>query len=371
MSTERAVPRRVRRSKTPLHRFSVRFFFATLAFVFVAVGIHAGLLILMQSRQWAPIIVTHVIVFYWIAVAAGMTEIARTQIQRTYERPMKLISETAEKVARGDFTVSIPYAHKSEEEYDLFDSMIHDINAMIGELHSIETLKTDFVSNVSHEMKTPLAVIRSYADLLDSPGLTHQEHREYTNAIRDAAGKMTELITNILRLNRMENQRITPQLCSYDVSRQLSDCLLAFEHQWEKREIAPEFDLEDRAVVYGDEEMLVMVWNNLMSNALKFTESGGSVTVRQWTQGERVCISFADTGCGISEETKGHIFDKFYQGDTSHATEGNGLGLALVKRVLDMMDGEITVESVPGQGSTFTVSLRRGTSCRTAIPEQQ
>ncbi|MCR5826093.1 MAG: HAMP domain-containing histidine kinase [Oscillospiraceae bacterium] len=280
-------------------------------------------------------------------------------VRRHLLRPVRRVSEAAQQVAKGDFSVRLAPMRRDGKK-DEFELLFDDFNTMVEELSSTETLKTDFISNVSHEMKTPLAVIRNYAELLETPGLSEDERAEYTRCIQDAARRMTELITNILRLNRIENQKITPERTQYDLCRQLADCLLQFESRWEEKHIEPEFDLEEHAPIRADESLLELVWNNLMSNALKFTAPGGTVTVRQRTEGGQVTVSFTDTGCGMSEATRRRVFDKFYQGDTSHAQEGNGLGLALAARVLALHGGTITVESEEGKGSTFTVTLPCG-----------
>lgn len=337
-------------------RFPMSVFWIILGTLLITAGVHQGILIGMEAAGWLPIVQTHVIVFFWIAVAFGLTQAIRQRMKTAYDVPLQKISAVTREVAKGNFTVRVAPVHKSGKT-DYLDKMVDELNTMIEELGSIETLKTDFISNVSHEMKTPLAVIRNYAELLETPGLSDSDRAEYTKSIKDAAGKMTELITNILRLNRIENQRIVPEIRRYDVCRQLADCLLQLESRWEEKNIEPDFDFEDSAYVNADESLLELVWNNLMSNAIKFTERGGAITVRQRTEGDRVVVSFADTGCGMSEEAQKRIFDKFYQGDTSHATEGNGLGLALVARVMTLLGGEITVESEVGKGSTFTVSL--------------
>ena len=161
----------------------------------------------------------------------------------------------------------------------------------------------------------------------------------------------------MLKLNKLEKQTIRPMPEVYDVCAQLCECAVQFEDSWEKQELEFEADLDDSAGVYADPGLLELVWTNLLSNAIKFTPAGGTVTLRQWTEADRVLVSVSDTGCGMTPETMRHIYDKFYQGDSSHATHGNGLGLALVKRILELSDGSITVESVPGNGSSFTVSL--------------
>ena len=230
---------------------------------------------------------------------------------------------------------------------------------MVQELSSIETMKDDFIANVSHEIKTPLAVIRSYASALQRGNLSGEEQREYAATIASASESLSVLISNILRLNKLENQEIVPNAAPYDLTRQLSDCALAHEEQWERKRIDFDAQLEERVMILADESMLEIVFNNLIANAIKFTEPGGRIVLRQEKAGGDVIVTVSDTGCGMSEETVKHIFDKFYQGDSSHSKEGNGLGLALVKRVLDISGGSIAVRSAPGEGSEFIVRLRR------------
>ena len=231
---------------------------------------------------------------------------------------------------------------------------------MAEELGSVETLRTDFIANVSHELKTPLAVMQNYGTMLQSPDLPDEKRIEYAKGITDNSRRLASLITNILKLNKLENQQIFPVSKRFDLSEQLCESLLQFEEIWEQKDIDIETDIEDEININSDPELLSLVWNNLLSNAFKFTEIGGTVSVQLTADNDFATIKILDTGCGISAETGKHIFEKFYQGDTSHAMLGNGLGLALVKRVVDIMNGEIAVESEVGKGSTFTVRLRRG-----------
>ena len=274
----------------------------------------------------------------------------------TVERPVKRITQAAEKIMQGDLSVRIEPEHKDAEQ---FDEIIDCINRMTEELSSLETLRTDFISNVSHELKTPLAVMQNYGTLLQQPGLDEQTRIEYAKAVSDSARRLASMMTNILKLNRLENQEIFPNTAEYDLSEQLCECLLQFENVWEKEGIEIDTDIADDVTVKADAELLSLVWNNLFSNAFKFTESGGAVSVSLTTTYHHAIVKVSDTGCGMTPEVGAHIFEKFYQGDTSRATQGNGLGLALVKRVIDIMQGEIGVESAVGKGTTFTVKIRR------------
>lgn len=292
----------------------------------------------------------------WLLSAAAFTLWTNIQITRHYQKPIEEFSEAARKVASGDFSVFLAPHHTADKSTHL-DVLFTDFNKMVEELGSIETLKTDFFSNVSHEIKTPLAVIQNNAELLERDGLTEEQRKEYTETIRHATRRLSNLITNMLKLNKLEKQAIKPQPHFYDVCEQLCSCALQFEDMWEKKEIEFIAEIEDRAMIEADEELMELVWTNLFSNALKFTPQGGTITLMQTSESEEVLISITDTGCGIDEETKRHIFEKFYQGDTSHSTEGNGLGLALVQRILQLSNGSITVASKVGKGTTFTVRL--------------
>ena len=295
---------------------------------------------------------------YWVAMAVVAAIIIHQVSCAKYDKPMRRLSRAMRAVAQGDFTVSVQPVHK-RNKFDYMDLMFEDFNSMVHELSSIETMKDDFIANVSHEIKTPLAVIRGYASALLRGNLSEEEQREYAATIASASESLSVLISNILRLNKLENQEIVPNAAPYDLTRQLSDCALAHEEQWERKHIDFDAQLEERVMILADESMLEIVFNNLIANAIKFTEPGGRIVLRQEKAGGDVVVTVSDTGCGMDEETVKHIFDKFYQGDSSHSREGNGLGLALVKRVLDISGGSIAVRSAPGEGSEFIVSLKR------------
>ena len=281
-------------------------------------------------------------------------------IRRRYmvERPVKRIIGAAEKIMNGEFSTRIE-PMGGLYSVDGFDIIIKYFNKMAEELSGTETLRTDFIANVSHELKTPLAVMQNYGTLLQQPDLPEEKRLEYAKAVTEASRRLADLITNILKLNKLENQQIYPVKATYNLGEQLCECLLNFEDTWEKKEIEIDTEIEEDVFVESDAELLTLVWNNLFSNAMKFTEPDGKVSLKLKTEGNLAIVTVQDTGCGISPEVGKHIFEKFYQGDTSHATQGNGLGLALVKRVVDIVGGDISVSSEVGKGSTFTVTIRR------------
>lgn len=272
---------------------------------------------------------------------------------RVYYNKIKVFYDTASKVAKGDFNVRVPVLFdkpKSEMDY-----LAVNFNKMLTEISSLENMRNNFVADVSHEIKTPLSVIQGYADLLQNKDLSSEKRNEYTYLLSEAIGTLTNLVTNILKLNKIENQGIV-QKEKYSLDEQLRYCILSFEEKIDEKNISINVDLEE-CYIKSDKSLLEIVWNNLISNAVKYTSSGGEIAVILKKDKGKTIVSVSDTGCGMGEETLKHCFDKFYQGDASHSQEGNGLGLALVNRVVNMLNGEISVESTLGMGTVFTVKL--------------
>ncbi len=274
----------------------------------------------------------------------------------TLEAPTRRILDAAARIGKGDFSVRIKPFHKKYFKNE-FDVIIEDLNSMAAELTGVETMKKDFIANVSHELKTPLAVISNYVTLLQTTEPDAEKQAEYTKAIADATRRLNMLISNILKLNKLESQQIFPENDVFDLGEQLCEALLGFDHRMEEKQQELQVDLEEDVVIHGDEELLMHIWDNLISNAVKFTPEGGTLTVSLRKGKKYAIVKVADNGCGMTKEEQSHIFEKFYQSDNSHSVQGNGLGLSLVKRIVDVSGGIIDVESEPGQGSVFTVRL--------------
>lgn len=341
----------IRKSRFPISTFVIIFF----VLLFMS-GLHSGLLVLINKIGIPSGIQAPFPILYWALVAIGLCVFINYRIKRTYEDPLQMLADATAKVANGDFSVYVPPLH-TQEHLDYMDVMFLDFNKMVAELGSIETLKTDFFSNVSHEIKTPIAVIQNNAELLHRKNVTEDQRLEYTDTILSATRRLTNLITNMLKLNKLEKQTIQSKPEVYNLCEQLRECVLQFEDIWEKKDIEVEVDIEENSMIQADQGLLELVWTNLLSNAFKFTREGGTVSVIQHTKEGSAVIEVKDNGCGMDEKTVKHIFDKFYQGDTSHSTEGNGLGLALVQRILELNQSSISVHSEIGKGTIFKVEL--------------
>lgn len=307
----------------------------------------------LTEGNTVAIVITVTLTILLLSAACTFIDVVRRR--QMVDEPVRRILDATEAIAAGDFSTRLYVTHPYEK-YDDYDLIMENLNKMAAELGKSELLKTDFVSNVSHELKTPLAVIRSYATLLEKDGLSDEERKKYVDTLKSATTRLSDLVSNILRLNKLENQELSPEYEAVCLHEMLPEIILTYEELIDKKGLSLDCDLDEVTVVSAP-SLLEIVFHNLVSNAIKFTDAGGiTVTLRE--ENGNAVVTVADTGCGISKETGARIFDKFYQGDTSHSGEGNGLGLALVKKVIDVLGGKISVSSAVGEGSRFTIVLK-------------
>lgn len=266
--------------------------------------------------------------------------------------PITIFSNAAKEIAKGNFEINLNESHRINE----IREMAHHFNIMAQELRSIETLRNDFVVNVSHEFKTPIASIEGYATLLQDKTITEEEHDEYTEMIIGSARQLSMLSGNILKISKLENQEVISEKKEYRLDEQLRQAILLLETMWEPKQMTLNIELK-KVNYYGNEELMMQVWLNLLGNAIKFTQEGGEISVHLVPQHDYISIIISDNGIGMEKNVKKHIFEKFYQGDHARSAEGNGLGLPLVRRIINLCGGTIEVESEFGVGSTFTVKL--------------
>ena len=269
-------------------------------------------------------------------------------------RPVDDLIRATERIARGDFSTPVPVRFRKNQ----FSQLITSFNEMERELSGIEIFRKDFIGNVSHEFKTPLNAIRGYVRELSDPSLSQSERDEYIRVITDACDRLTRMTTGILLLSKLENQRFVSEREEFDLTEEIRDAILMQERDWTKKKIELQLDLDETVVYSSNPEMLFHVFENLLSNAIKFCpDEGGIIRVSCRRSDGGIAVVVSDNGVGMNEETKNHIFEAFYQGDTSHKAEGNGLGLPLVRRIVELHGGRVDVATAPGKGSTFTVFL--------------
>jgi len=299
---------------------------------------------IMYSKYYMP--------FITVLVSVILGTMISFLVAKKILKPVEALIEAMKVVSSGDFSVQMEVPKENTALSDLMVSF----NLMVKELGSIEIFRQNFINNFSHEFKTPIVSIRGFARQLQKNNITEEQRKEYTGIIIAEAERLTNMSSNILLLTKFENQQIVSDKKEFYLDEQIRKCVLLLEKQWTTKNIHLSLEL-DELTYFSNEEMLSHVWINLLSNAIKYSSQDGEITIRCYKEQEDVYVAVADTGCGIDRNTMEHIFDKFYQGDTSHVMEGNGLGLPLVKRIVDLCQGDITVSSELGKGSVFTVRL--------------
>ena len=328
------------------------FYFTMAIFGEVCLSILVGVgLILVLNRLFGVTLSIPSVI--WVLVASSaVAGIIALLLNHRILRPIRNLGSAMNRVAGGDFKLRIDSTSRSGDIQQLYK----DFNVMVSELEKTEVLQSDFVSNVSHEFKTPINAIEGYTMLLQGTGEGTPEQREYVEKILHNTRRLSSLIGDILLLSKVENQTIAREETEFRLDEQVRQSILSLEPQWSEKET--DFDVELEEISYrGDERLLLHVWNNLIGNAVKFNPPNAAVRLRLVRADGGVVFTVEDEGPGIPPEARKHIFDKFYQGDSSHREEGNGLGLALVKRILNVCGGEIAQENLPGRGCRFTVRL--------------
>ncbi len=335
-------------------------FFYEFVIVFFIVFVNAYGLIFIYNKLLStnisiPLFSLFIILFilFGCSVCSVLVYFTRS---RVYSQNILMVCEAAQRVAEGDFSVRLTEFPEKIMKTEL-DILKEDFNKMTSELASIERLRDDFVADVSHEIKTPLSVIQSYAELLQTPGIDDETKKEYIVRISEAIHNLSDLVSNILNLNKIENQGIV-QKETISLDEQIRCAILGFEEKIDDKNITIVAEL-DEVVIKSNKTSLELVWNNLLSNAIKFTDNGGEIIVQLKETGNDIVFCIKDNGCGMSQETQKHIFEKFYQGDSSHSVEGNGLGLALVKRIVDILDAKIYVKSELNKGTEIQIVLHK------------
>ena len=344
------------KSKMLVKLVTISFFSCLLTILIIAALIVLGFIFgVWELKPQTPIrpVNTWLIIGFGSLGSVIIGIILSTFIFNRYLKPIGELKKMTSKVAKGDFTVQVENIPDNE-----FKEFFEEFNIMVQELRKNEVLKNDFVSNVSHEYKTPLSVIEGYSTLLQDPSVSEEEKQKYVLIIKDATKKMSTLVNNVLKISKLDARKISTNVEEYRLDEQIRECILFYEEEWTRKNI--EFDINmDETIVKSDKNLLVNVWDNLIGNAIKYTNNDSKISISLVEEEKFIKTTISDQGIGISNEDLPYIFDKFYQSDKSRKSEGNGLGLTLVKKIIDLVDGKIEVESELEKGTTFKVYIKK------------
>ncbi len=299
--------------------------------------------------HWTPIVIAGAM----FGVSLVLGSVLAFFVMKRFLKPIDSLIAANKRVAEGDFTVRVEEAPNHAGE---IYALIHSFNLMVSELESVELYRSDFINNFSHEFKTPIVSVRGFARQLKNPNLTEEQRQEYLEIIINESEKLCNMSGNVLEISKLEHQTMVVDKTIVSLDEQIRNCILLLERQWKNKDIQWELNLSP--IEYCcNADLLSQVWKNLLENAIKYVEKGGIIRVDLTEEKEQVCVSVTDNGCGIPEEMLPRVFEKFYQCDLSHQKTGNGLGLSIVKRIVDLCNGCISVKSCVNQGTSFAVEL--------------
>lgn len=292
-----------------------------------------------------------VLAFSYISSAVSSVLISRSLL-----KPLRKITNATAEIAAGNFDVDTSGIITKFNKDTEVGSLVTGFDRMAADLRSTEMFRNDFIHNFSHEFKTPIISIQGFAKQLYRGNLTQEQTSEFAKIIMDESDRLTHMASNVLLLTKIDNQEIVSDKTPFSLDEQLRECVLLFEEQWSDKNLNLNLDL-DPITYTQNQDLLSHVWINLIGNAIKFSGDNGLLDIQCHEGNGNIWITVKDSGIGMDEDTMNHIFDKFYQGDSSHSTPGNGLGLPLAKRIIEMMNGRISVKSTKGSGTTFSVTL--------------
>lgn len=317
-----------------------------------------GLITIMMNTPWGKRLHLNTITVVLIALGISYvtTVVASFFINRMFVRPMREVTNATKEIAAGNMDIQVNKSNYHLAIGTEIETLMDSFNTMATELKSTEVFRNDFIHNFSHEFKTPIISIRGFARQLQEGNLSKEQTIEYAKIIADESERLSNMSANVLLMSKLETQELITDKVAFSLDEQLRDCMLLYEGLWSEKNLSIEMDL-DEITYFQSQDLLSHVWNNLIGNAIKFTPEGGFIHVKSHRGNGTVWVTVEDSGVGMDEETASHVFEKFYQGDKSHATAGNGLGLPLAKQIVTMLGGRITVQSKPGRGTTFAVSL--------------
>lgn len=325
--------------------FSVMFFSISVIWL---IGLLLSYFKIVSINQSSELITFSIIL---IGISIVLATVISSVISQRVFGSIRNIEKATLQVAKGDFSTHLRTCGVWE-----IDQLSISFNHMVKELDGIETLRNDFINNFSHEFKTPIVSIQGFADLLQEEDITKEEQQEYLSIISSESKRLSGLLTAILNFSKIENTDIIREKKNFSLDEQLRHVFLLLRSKSDAKNITVTLELEDTSYS-GSYSMLYHMWTNLLDNAIKYTNPNGQISISLYQQDKKAVIKVADNGQGMSEETRLHIFDKFYQGNTLHTRSGNGLGLTLVKRVVELCHGNIEVTSELGKGSTFCISI--------------
>ena len=343
-------PRRQRNKSTSITILMIVFILAVL--INAGLMTSASYMLMLRTGVLRPLMRTTFWPMLLVVLCILFAILLTTGFGGQHVKPIHRVNKAMKKVSQGDFSIRVDDSRCVGEIRELVQSYNH----MAEELSGIEMFRTDFINNFSHEFKTPIVSIRGFAKQLERDDLTDEQRREYTRIIVAESERLANMSANVLLLTKLENQQIVTDKAVYALDEQLRSCILLLEKQWSEKNLDLRLEL-DELQYEGNEEMMSHVWVNLISNAIKFSPEGGVLEVSCMRVQDCIVVHVRDEGEGMDAVTQSRIFEKFYQGDSAHATEGNGLGLSLVKRIVDLCRGKVAVDSAPGQGTMFSVYL--------------